>query len=168
MIRTVGLALSAAALVALTWGAAADAQNARTRTIVTEQATSDDMVRSLVPVGVSEDAEVSIAALVTFKFDSADLTPTAQEFLDRMAVALVAPELEGYSFLLEGHTDASGSDAYNQSLSERRAASVYDYLAIRGVPITRLDAVGYGETRLLPDVAATDERNRRVEVVRQR
>ena len=68
--------------------------------------------------------------------------------------------------LIEGHTDAQGSEAYNQALSERRARAVYDYFAGKGIAPERMSAVGYGES--VPAVSnLTPERravNRRVEI----
>ncbi len=66
-----------------------------------------------------------------------------------------------------GHTDSSGSDAANQQASERRAQAVMQYLVGRGVPVERLTAVGYGETKPIADngTPAGREANRRVEFV---
>jgi outer membrane protein OmpA-like peptidoglycan-associated protein len=67
---------------------------------------------------------------------------------------------------LQGHTDAVGSDAYNQPLSDARARSVVVWLSQHGVAPTRLSARGYGKTRPVAS-NATDEgraRNRRVEI----
>jgi outer membrane protein OmpA-like peptidoglycan-associated protein len=102
---------------------------------------------------------------VTFEFDSASLTPTAQQILDNLAVSLTS-ELDTYKFELEGHTDASGSEPYNQALSERRADAVRAYLVEQhNVDPARLVPVGKGEADLLdpanPDAAA----NRRVRVI---
>jgi len=65
-----------------------------------------------------------------------------------------------------GHTDAIGSDAYNQKLSERRAKGVYDYLVEHGIDRSRLDGPkGYGKTQPIDTnaTAAGRQRNRRVE-----
>jgi outer membrane protein OmpA-like peptidoglycan-associated protein len=65
-----------------------------------------------------------------------------------------------------GHTDSTGSDAYNEDLSKRRADAVADYLALRGVSRARIATIGYGERYPVAD-NATDEgraRNRRVEI----
>ena len=66
---------------------------------------------------------------------------------------------------VEGHTDAEGSDERNQPLSERRAQSVVDYLAERGVPVERMKAVGYGASQpVVPnDTSENMARNRRIE-----
>jgi len=74
------------------------------------------------------------------------------------------PEL---NLRVEGHTDATGSDEYNQQLSERRAASVRDFLAQQGVGMNRMVAVGYGASRPVADNQTREGRakNRRVEIV---
>jgi outer membrane protein OmpA-like peptidoglycan-associated protein len=65
-----------------------------------------------------------------------------------------------------GHTDATGTDEYNQGLSERRARSVVDYLVGKGIDRSRLDAVGRGESQPVADNGTRDGRaqNRRVEL----
>ena len=65
-----------------------------------------------------------------------------------------------------GHTDSMGSDAYNQSLSERRAQAVADYLASHGVVAARLGTRGYGETQPIASNDTEEGRaaNRRVEI----
>ena len=69
-------------------------------------------------------------------------------------------------FQIVGHTDASGSDSYNQSLSERRASSVANYLKGQGVSEQRVIAIGMGELRPIADNSTSDGRqaNRRVEI----
>lgn len=119
-------------------------------------------------VGTAEECQAAAAApgfdvLVTFELNSAVLTEDAIARLDEVAVALVDPRLSGARFAVEGFTDASGSDAYNMGLSERRAQSVKDYLVSQGVPTDRLLTVGFGETRPRVD-NAYDPINRRVEM----
>lgn len=101
---------------------------------------------------------------VTFEFDRSRLTLDARTILDG-----VAAELSRYPAIeveIGGHTDARGSDAYNQRLSEERAAAVVDYLAEQGVDAARMSAVGYGEARPVAENVSDDgrERNRRVEL----
>jgi outer membrane protein OmpA-like peptidoglycan-associated protein len=74
------------------------------------------------------------------------------------------PEL---NLRIEGHTDSTGSPDYNQGLSERRAASVRDFLAGQGIDWQRMMSVGYGLTRPVGDNATAQGRakNRRVEIV---
>ena len=101
---------------------------------------------------------------VNFETGKAKLTANAQTILDGVAAKLVArPELK---VEIGGHTDARGSDTYNQQLSERRAQSVVAYLTAHGVDGARLSAHGYGESQPI-DSNETDEgreKNRRVEM----
>ncbi|MES0875017.1 OmpA family protein [Sinimarinibacterium thermocellulolyticum] len=124
------------------------------------------------PVGDNGEVDLSGCAAgdvvvlrgVTFEFDSARLTADAQTILDGVVAALqAAPEIR---VEIGGHTDARGSEAYNQRLSERRAASVRDYLVDHGIDGARLTAVGYGETRPVADNDSEEgrEQNRRVEL----
>ena len=101
-----------------------------------------------------------------FRLNSAELTAEARSLAGRIAEAVSHASLAGRRFRIEGHTDSSGSDAYNLALSRRRAESVYDFLVLRGAPVERLSAEGYGEMRPLPGTTPSDPRNRRVEVVR--
>ncbi len=97
---------------------------------------------------------------VLFATDSAELTPQGRSLLDRLA-----PCWRGGRFEVEGHTDASGSDAVNQPLSERRAIAVRDHLVARGIESYALTARGYGSSRPVADNATPEgrARNRRVE-----
>ncbi len=103
---------------------------------------------------------------VYFDLDSAVVGPKAEPTLKALGTALRDAELRGKTILLAGHTDASGPRAYNQSLSERRAKAVRDYLVKQfGLTESMLMAVGYGPERLkLPKSPFAGE-NRRVEVV---
>jgi OOP family OmpA-OmpF porin len=107
---------------------------------------------------------------VNFAFNSAALAPGAQESLDRAAVAIrnAIANRPGMMIEVQGHTDAIGSDRYNQGLSERRAASVRDYIVgIEPSIASSLTTRGYGESQ---PVASNDNdagraENRRVEFV---
>ena len=91
---------------------------------------------------------------VNFEFDEATLTRNATSLLDQVVFALEeAPQIR---VEIGGHTDARGSDAYNQELSERRAQSVVGYLIGQGIAAERLEAVGYGEVAPVAD-NETDE-----------
>ena len=127
--------------------------------------------RGIRPAGaagtVGEISRPAVDLEVRFEFDSATLTPMAQTVLDNLATALTT-DLGSYRFVVEGHTDAVGSDDYNLSLSQRRARVVQDYLSeIYRIDRDRLTAVGKGEQELLlpdqPDAAP----NRRVRVINQ-
>jgi outer membrane protein OmpA-like peptidoglycan-associated protein len=101
---------------------------------------------------------------VQFDLDKADIRSDAGVILDEAANQL--GQVPGTRVSVEGHTDSSGSDAYNQSLSERRAASVKDYLVGKGVEGGRLTTAGYGESQPVADNATAEGRqlNRRVEL----
>ncbi|WP_292174451.1 OmpA family protein [Mesorhizobium sp.] len=101
--------------------------------------------------------------MINFALDSAQLDQTARTELDEFAKALKDNRLSSFSFVVEGHTDASGSDRYNQDLSQRRAKSVAAFLTANGVQATRLEAIGLGKSH--PRVADPyDPVNRRVEM----
>jgi outer membrane protein OmpA-like peptidoglycan-associated protein len=102
---------------------------------------------------------------VLFDYDRATLKPGAREKLARVAgVLLTYPGLE---LEVEGHTDSMGTDEYNQGLSERRAASVRDYLVSQGIPQATIEAMGFGESRPVVgnETASGRQRNRRVELI---
>ena len=108
---------------------------------------------------------LTMPAGVTFAFDRYDIQPQFQDTLNQIAQTLSAYP----STLIDvyGHTDTTGTEAYNQSLSERRAESVASYLAGRGVNRARIATQGYGETRPLVSPERTEadrQANRRVEI----
>ncbi len=101
---------------------------------------------------------------VTFAFDSSAISPAFQTTLGNVANTLSRYE-KSYVDVL-GHTDSVGSDAYNQSLSERRAESVANFLANSGVQRARLATRGYGESQPIASNSTEQGRaaNRRVEI----
>jgi outer membrane protein OmpA-like peptidoglycan-associated protein len=102
---------------------------------------------------------------VTFEFNSFQLTARAERQLDEVGKALNMAAFQGSKFVIVGHTDAVGGESYNQRLSQQRAEAVVDYLVARkGLDRGRLSAVGWGESRLLPNVPPDSSANRRVEV----
>ena len=100
---------------------------------------------------------------VNFDVNSSRLTANAKAILNQVADSLAA---SGMKVEIGGHTDAQGSDAFNQKLSERRAQSVHDYLVARGIDPSRLDAKGYGEAQPVDTNETPEGRelNRRVEM----
>jgi outer membrane protein OmpA-like peptidoglycan-associated protein len=104
---------------------------------------------------------------VLFDTGMATLKPGAYTTIDRLATVL--KEDAARKVLIEGHTDNVGSDEYNQSLSERRAASVQAALFERGVEASQISTVGKGETTPVAgnDNPAGRQQNRRVELVFQ-
>lgn len=101
--------------------------------------------------------------MVNFDLASSRLTPDALENLKQVATALADPRLSGAKFAIDGYTDASGSEGYNQTLSTARANAVADFLKSQGVPAERLVAVGNGESSPRVD-DPYDPINRRVEM----
>jgi outer membrane protein OmpA-like peptidoglycan-associated protein len=101
---------------------------------------------------------------VTFDFDKSKLKPAATATLDQVVDGLRQQSTVTYE--VAGFTDSVGSDAYNQRLSERRAAAVHDYLVTHGVSAGQLTTRGYGETSPVASNATSAGRsqNRRVEV----
>lgn len=101
---------------------------------------------------------------VTFGVDSANIDAGFRSTLDQVASTLTQYEKTYVDVM--GHTDSTGSDTYNQTLSERRASAVADYLSIRGVQSARLATRGYGESQ--PKASNLDSvgrsANRRVEI----
>jgi outer membrane protein OmpA-like peptidoglycan-associated protein len=101
---------------------------------------------------------------VNFAVDSARIESTAEALLD--VAVQVLRENSDIRVEVAGHTDSTGSDAYNQGLSERRARSVVNYLVRKGIDGARLSSVGFGESQPVADNATQDGRaqNRRVEL----
>ncbi|PPD44112.1 MAG: flagellar motor protein MotB [Methylobacter sp.] len=100
-----------------------------------------------------------------FKYDSAELTVKAKEILDSLANSLTAyPQKNDIE--VQGHASSEGSNEYNMRLSERRAASVVDYLRAKGIA-NKLTATAFGETRPVADnsTEAGRSENRRVELI---
>jgi len=116
-----------------------------------------------------QEIHIELSADVLFDFDKADLRSEATSALEKVAAVLKA--YPGASVAIEGHTDAKGSDRYNQPLSERRAASVRGWLASQGVgnPITTR---GWGASKPVApntkpgggDDPKGRQKNRRVEI----
>jgi outer membrane protein OmpA-like peptidoglycan-associated protein len=108
----------------------------------------------------------SIDLTVNFAFDSAKLDNETLLTLKRLGAALQDPRLARFTFLIAGHTDAKGSDEYNQKLSEQRASAVRDHLIFfYDVAPERLASVGYGKQRLLKPDDPENAANRRVQII---
>lgn len=113
---------------------------------------------------VGEGIKITFDSGLLFDFDSDGLRNATEEDLSEMAETL--KKYSDTNILIEGHTDATGADDYNQELSEERAASVADYLQQLGVDRSRVTTQGYGENQPLTenDTEAGRQQNRRVEV----
>lgn len=111
-----------------------------------------------------DELQLNMPAGITFAFNSSAVQPQFQGTLNQVAQTL-AQYNQTYIDVL-GHTDSVGSDAFNQTLSEQRAASVANYLANQGVNRARIATRGYGETQ--PVASNADEvgraQNRRVNI----
>ena len=104
---------------------------------------------------------------INFDFNSDVIRSESKPTLDK--VAAILKEHADWKFSVEGHTDNIGGESYNQTLSEKRAASVVKYLTDAGVAADRLTAKGYGLSKPLApnDSEAERAQNRRVELVKQ-
>jgi outer membrane protein OmpA-like peptidoglycan-associated protein len=103
---------------------------------------------------------------IQFELNSADISPEARPNIDALGTALQNGQLKGSSFLLAGHTDATGTPAYNQTLSERRAQAVRKLLIDEfKLSNEQFIAVGYGPERLKDAKNPNARENRRVQIV---
>jgi OOP family OmpA-OmpF porin len=102
---------------------------------------------------------------VNFHTDSAELTEEAKSVLHQIATAHHTHHSD-VDLLISGHTDSQGSANYNQSLSQQRAEAVVAFMVEHGCDVTKLTAVGHGESEAIADNATKDGRakNRRVEL----
>ncbi|RXG33061.1 Thrombospondin type 3 repeat-containing protein [Leeuwenhoekiella marinoflava DSM 3653] len=116
-----------------------------------------------VTVEILEEINVQVRTVL---FDLNKATIRAESYEALNAVAETMNEYPNTRFLIEGHTDSQGSDAYNLKLSDERAASVKDYLIKQGLPATRLSSEGFGESKPVATnaTAAGRQQNRRVEI----
>ena len=103
---------------------------------------------------------------INFDYNSADISAKSLPSVQALGRALTNNDLKGSTFVVAGHTDASGGDAYNQDLSERRADAIKRYLVDKyGINGTDLVTVGYGKSKLKDPGQPMAEVNRRVQVV---
>jgi outer membrane protein OmpA-like peptidoglycan-associated protein len=113
---------------------------------------------------VGEGIKITFQGGLLFDVDRSDLRPAAQENLVKLTTIL--QKYDDTNVLVEGHTDATGTEDYNMQLSLRRSSTVATFLAGQGVAAARLSAVGYGEIQPIATNETADGRqqNRRVEV----
>ncbi|HEY1364999.1 MAG TPA: OmpA family protein [Xanthobacteraceae bacterium] len=132
-------------------------RNRTSRSLSTEER---EKIASLVQDKPSIDLEIN------FEFDSATIGRKATPQVAALGSALTSSDLKGRTFILAGHTDAKGTETYNQDLSERRAESVKRYLHQRyGIEPANLLTVGYGKTQLKNSTDPLAAENRRVQIV---
>lgn len=109
-----------------------------------------------------------VSIMLEFEKNSYELTENTKKSLNMVGQALNSDDLRDLTFTLEGHADASGSDSYNMELSQKRAASVKQYLQENlKVSPERLNVVGKGEAELLDPENPDSEKNRRVRIITQ-
>jgi peptidoglycan-associated lipoprotein len=146
-----------AALIGMAMLVAACAQNP------TDQAGAN---ASAATPGSAQDFVVNVGDRVFFETDSTNLTPQAQQTLDKQAQWLNVHSR--YSFTVEGHADERGTREYNIALGARRAATVRDYLVARGVSAQRMRTISYGKERpvaVCNDISCWSQNRRAVTVL---
>jgi outer membrane protein OmpA-like peptidoglycan-associated protein len=152
-------ALIGAGIGALAGGAVGSYQDKQEKKLRQQMAgTGVEVVRK------GDNITLDMPGNVTFAFDSAALNPKFNSVLDKVAQTLV--EYDQTVIQIAGHTDSTGSHAYNMKLSEQRAASVKTYLAGHGVPGQRMHTIGAGPDHPIADNSTEAGRaeNRRVEI----
>jgi outer membrane protein OmpA-like peptidoglycan-associated protein len=113
---------------------------------------------------IGDNITLNMPGNVTFATNSSDLSPAFFGVLNSVAKVMI--EYNKTVIEVAGHTDSTGSESYNQALSERRAASVAQYLQAQKVSSQRMITIGLGETMLVADDSTAEGRqaNRRVEI----
>ncbi|MCB0546820.1 MAG: OmpA family protein [Phaeodactylibacter sp.] len=113
---------------------------------------------------VGEGILITFDSGLMFDVNSSQLRSATKSNLEELSRVL--QKYEDTNILIEGHTDSSGSEEYNQELSEKRASSVYTYLVQQGVMASRFSTIGYGEMQPVAtnETPAGRQQNRRVEV----
>ncbi|MFK8250342.1 peptidoglycan-associated lipoprotein Pal [Ancylobacter terrae] len=118
------------------------------------------------PPGSTQEFVVSVGDRVFFESDQTDLSSEARATLDRQAQWL--NHYNRYTFTIEGHADERGTREYNIALGARRAQSVRDYLASRGVDGSRMRTISYGKERpvaVCNDISCWSQNRRAVTVL---
>ena len=121
-------------------------------------------VAAQAPVVAPTATKVVLNADTFFDFDKDTLKPEGRQVLDQVASQVETINLE--PLIAVGHTDSIGTEQYNQGLSERRAASVKNYLVSKGIAADRIYTEGKGESQPIASNATREGRaqNRRVEI----
>jgi outer membrane protein OmpA-like peptidoglycan-associated protein len=146
-----------------------DAESAQDKTFIdglrkraTRSLTLDDRSK----ITAIAEKKPSIDLEINFDFNSADIGQAAVPEVTALGQALGNDQLKGGTFILAGHTDAKGGDAYNQDLSVRRAEAVKQFLADKyKIDATNLIAVGYGKSQLKNASDPYGSENRRVQII---
>lgn len=113
---------------------------------------------------VGEGILITFDSGLLFDVNKSDIQTATKSNLDQLSATL--KKYDDTNILVEGHTDATGDESYNKKLSDKRAASVEDYLTANGVAGSRITTKGYGESQPVADnnSEAGRAQNRRVEV----
>jgi peptidoglycan-associated lipoprotein len=118
--------------------------------------------------GSQQDFIVNVGDRVFFDTDSSELSQQARSTLDKQAQWL--NQYGRYAFLIEGHADERGTREYNIALGARRAQTVREYLASRGVSAQRMRTISYGKERpvaVCDDISCWSQNRRAVTVLNQ-
>jgi outer membrane protein OmpA-like peptidoglycan-associated protein len=147
--------------------AAAQSENLRQQAEKEKQELRARLLQQLNSILATRDSARGLIANmsdVLFRSGSFELLPAARERLAKVSGIVLASSLH---VAIEGHTDAIGSDEYNQQLSERRAEAVRDYFVQQGVPSSAVEARGLGKTQPIAsnDTPEGRQANRRVELI---
>jgi outer membrane protein OmpA-like peptidoglycan-associated protein len=118
---------------------------------------------------IRKDARGTIVSLADILFDFNKATLRRDVEFNLVKIATILNQFPEMNVVVEGHTDAIGSDEYNLTLSKKRAQAVSDFLESQGVSATRLSWEGYGKTRPVADNDTQEgrQKNRRVDLVIQ-
>lgn len=129
-----------------------------------KQAKELEQIPNMEVARYEDSLTVTMSDAVLFDTNSAALKPQAQSVLAQTADVMIRyPDSD---LFVKGHTDSTGSEAYNQELSERRAKSVQNFLISKGVAPQRITAIGFGKTMPVAtnDTPEGRAQNRRVEI----
>ncbi len=151
-----GMKLAAVLAVALTVGACANKSNVG----------ADGGLAGAATPGSQQDFVVNVGDRVFFESDQTSLTPQATATLDKQAQWLQS--YPNYAFTIEGHADERGTREYNIALGARRAQSVRNYLASRGINPQRMHTISYGKERpvaVCNDISCWSQNRRAVTVL---
>lgn len=110
------------------------------------------------PMSAATTERVSMSADALFDFDKSEIKPDGRVHMDEIIHRLNLKGAELGVIVSTGHTDSTGSDAYNMKLSERRADAVKDYLVSQGVDSNRIRTEGMGEREPVADNVTSDGR----------
>jgi len=116
--------------------------------------------------GSQQDFVVNVGDRVFFESDQSDLTPQSRATLDKQVQWL--QQYGQYTFTIEGHADERGTREYNIALGARRAQTVREYLASRGIQPSRMRTISYGKERpvaVCNDISCWSQNRRAVTVL---